>query len=63
MEENKNLETVVEEQETALATAEENKEVTASDALNLEDTEVPLDRHVKLMSPTRMVIRRFFRRR
>ena len=25
------------------------------------DTEVPLDKNVKLMSPTRMVVRRFFR--
>ena len=29
----------------------------------VEDTEVPLDRNVKLMSPTRMVVRRFFRSR
>ncbi len=27
----------------------------------VEDTEVPLDKNVKLMSPTRMVVRRFFR--
>ncbi|MBP3388974.1 MAG: ABC transporter permease, partial [Clostridia bacterium] len=32
-----------------------NPEVTAA------DTETPLDRHVRLMSPTRMVVRRFFR--
>ena len=25
------------------------------------DTEVPLDKNVRLMSPTRMVVRRFFR--
>ena len=29
----------------------------------VEDTEVPLDKNVKLMSPTRMVVRRFFRSR
>lgn len=29
----------------------------------VEDTEVPLDKNIKLMSPTRMVIRRFFRSR
>ena len=28
-----------------------------------EDTEVPLDKNVRLMSPTRMVVRRFFRSR
>ena len=27
----------------------------------VEDTEVPLDKNIKLMSPTRMVVRRFFR--
>lgn len=30
-------------------------------ALNSEDTETPLDKNVRLMSPTRMLIRRFFR--
>ena len=29
--------------------------------LNSDDTEMPLDKNVRLMSPTRMVIRRFFR--
>ncbi len=29
--------------------------------LNTDDTEMPLDKNVRLMSPTRMVIRRFFR--
>ena len=29
----------------------------------VEDTEVPLDKNVRLMSPTRMVVRRFFRSR
>ena len=27
----------------------------------VEDTDVPLDKNVRLMSPTRMVVRRFFR--
>ena len=48
MEENKNL------QNTSL----EEGEVVALDS---EDTETPLDKNVRLMSPTRMLIRRFFR--
>ena len=48
MEENKNLQnTSLEEGEVA--------------ALDSEDTETPLDKNVRLMSPTRMLIRRFFR--
>ena len=48
MEENKNLQnTSLEEGEAA--------------ALVSEDTEIPLDKNVRLMSPTRMLIRRFFR--
>jgi len=44
---------------------EENKnaleeENTASEA-NAVDTDVPLDKNIRLMSPTRMVVRRFFR--
>ena len=35
----------------------ENKQ-TAAEAV---DTELPLDKNVRLMSPTRMVVRRFFR--
>ena len=35
--------------------------VGADGALAAEDTDVPLDKNVKLMSPTRMVLRRFFR--
>ena len=34
-----------------------NKQATPA----VEDTEVPLDKNVRLMSPTRMVVRRFFR--
>ena len=48
MEENKDLQnTSLEEGEVA--------------ALSAEDTETPLDKNVRLMSPTRMLIRRFFR--
>ena len=45
MEENQNLET----------------ELAKTQADSVEDTETPLDKNVRLMSPTRMVIRRFFR--
>ena len=31
------------------------------ESLNVEDTELPLDKNVRLMSPARMVMRRFFR--
>ncbi len=42
---------------------EENKElvVEEAEAISVEDTETPLDKNVRLMSPMRMVIRRFFR--
>ena len=39
---------------------EENKELQVNET-EIVDTETPLDKNVKLMSPTRMVIRRFFR--
>ncbi len=32
-----------------------------NEVLDTEDTEAPLDKNIRLMSPTRMVIRRFFR--
>ena len=49
MEENKNLENVsLEEEEVQVAAT-------------VEDTETPLDKNVRLMSPTRMLLRRFFR--
>ncbi len=51
MEETKELEDVVTE------TVEE----TAVETLSVEDKETPLDKNVRLMSPTRMLIRRFFR--
>ena len=38
----------------------ENKEV-VEEEIELEDTETPLDKNVRLMSPTRMLLRRFFR--
>ncbi len=38
------------------------EETEANEAvLSVEDTEVPLDKNVRLMSPARMVVRRFFR--
>ena len=44
---------------------EENKnlqnDALENSALNVEDTETPLDKNVRLMSPTRMLLRRFFR--
>ena len=42
------------------ASAEEVK-ATAEAVVEVEDTEVPLDKNVRLMSPTMMVVRRFFR--
>ena len=52
--------------ETAAQPAEQPAEVkkeTFEDvaAANQEDTETPLDKNVRLMSPGRMVLRRFFR--
>ena len=41
--------------------AEMNETAEAAPTLNVEDTEVPLDKNVRLMSPTMMVVRRFFR--
>ena len=56
MEENKEFEQKIEE-------VEEVEEVVADTLVqeNSEDTETPLDKNVKLMSPTRMLLRRFFR--
>ena len=45
-------------QETAI---EEIEETTAEEVLSTEDGETPLDKNVKLMSPGRMILRRFFR--
>ena len=48
----------------AAAVADEAKAQTFDEQVasgNTEDTDAPLDKNVKLMSPTRMVLRRFFR--
>lgn len=39
------------------------EEQTKIEEVKTEDTEAPLDKNVRLMSPTRMVVRRFFRSR
>ena len=52
MEENKNQ---------ALEAVAEETEVKAEDTADTADTDEPLDKNVRLMSPTRMVMRRFFR--
>lgn len=52
MEEKQELETTVTEEEVSVG---------AETAVSAEDTETPLDKNIKLMSPTRMVLRRFFR--
>lgn len=46
---------------TMQETMEEKVETISPEIENVEDTETPLDKNVKLMSPTRMVLRRFFR--
>ena len=53
MEEMKDLEIMASEEEVVEEVAVEN--------LSVEDTETPLDKNVRLMSPTRMLLRRFFR--
>lgn len=50
-------ETVTEVEETSVAP----ETIEEAEALQTEDTETPLDKNVRLLSPTRMVIRRFFR--
>ena len=57
MEENKDM--IVEKEE--IATLEETEDVALSAELSTEDTDIPLDKNVRLMSPTRMLFRRFFR--
>ena len=67
--EEKKLETLSETNENVLEEVEnvvneENvtvSETSAEVSTNVEDTEVPLDKNIKLMSPTRMILRRFFR--
>ena len=58
MEEIKDLEMPTSEEELAEETVVEETE---AEALSTEDTETPLDKNVRLMSPTRMLLRRFFR--
>ena len=41
----------------------ETAEATTEEKVNLFENEKPLDKNVKLMSPTRMILRRFFRSR
>ena len=60
MEEIKNEQLPEEELEQPAVLEGEMPEETAVTAM-VEDSEVPLDKNVRLMSPTRMVIRRFFR--
>ena len=57
MEERKETEQLNQATETALCDAEANENTVASEAV--EDS--PLEKNVRLMSPTRMVLRRFFR--
>ena len=70
MEENKNLEVISPEEnaETQTSVVEELEKLeisgetaTVEEEIETEDTETPLDKNVRLMSPTRMLIRRFFR--
>ncbi len=62
MEENKDLQNASLEQEEVVENVEvEETLATQTEALNVEDTETPLDKNVRLMSPTRMLLRRFFR--
>ncbi len=49
------------ELETVETVIEEELDKAVEPEVNIEDTEEPLDKNVRLMSPTQMVIRRFFR--
>jgi len=70
MEENKNIEEITEATEAApeeqgcnaeSACDEVKNSVSDDEDISHVDTETPLDKNIKLMSPTRMVLRRFFR--
>ena len=70
MEENKNIEEITEATEAApeeqgcnaeSACDEVKSSVSDDEDISHVDTETPLDKNIKLMSPTRMVLRRFFR--
>lgn len=50
----------MEENKTLTVDAAEEKELSAA-AETVEETDVPLDKNVRLMSPNRMLVRRFFR--
>ena len=58
MEEKKELQI---EETSAEQTVESGAMKQTSTMLSTEDTETPLDKNVRLLSPTRMVLRRFFR--
>lgn len=58
MENNEEMKTASQALEAEEAVREE---VVAAEAVATEDTESPLDKNLRLMSPTRMVLRRFFR--
>ena len=60
MEENKNLEIAPEETEVETS-VEEVVETQTPASAEVEDTETPLDKNVRLLSPGRMLLRRFFR--
>lgn len=59
MEENNKNITSVEKEENAINLG--GNETFINDAENIADSEKPLDKNIKLMSPTRMLLRRFFR--
>ena len=70
MEENKNIEEITEATEAApeeqgcnaeSSCDEVKNSVSDDEDISHVDTETPLDKNIKLMSPTRMVLRRFFR--
>lgn len=56
-----NAEDVKEIAATEEDVAIENEAVVEENEVSTEDSETPLDKNVRLLSPTRMVIRRFFR--
>lgn len=58
MEVKEEFETELQEEYTDAETFNENEE---GEVLSVDDTETPLDKNVRLLSPTRMVLRRFFR--
>ncbi|MBQ7408195.1 MAG: ABC transporter permease [Clostridia bacterium] len=59
--ENNTAEQNFEQEELTVTQATDSEQDNAPVDIQLEDGESPLDKNVKLMSPTRMVLRRFFR--